>query len=232
MLSRRGVLFGGVAALAATGVLPLLGGAAGADPVPSVVNSPVWAGYAETATTAVLTATVSVPALNCTGVPGTLTDSLSMQTGGSSGEGGYVVVSLECNSGVATYAGTYGIGNSVQRFLPFTPAAGDKINGRITTDTSGTVTVKVTDVTQALSGSWSASDPGTDSQAWLLFRGAPPIISFSKLSWTGVKVNGASISGDNPTSYTLVNSSNATLVSTSALNSTGFGFTNKFMASN
>jgi hypothetical protein len=211
------VSFVGAAALA-SGALAFLGvvappasGAAtvGALGLPAVTptgptTSNDFAGYGTltsgtgTASTS-LTATFTVPALNCAATP-TTASWMREEAGliGGIGVKGATIseaaaaLAEECSSGKAVYLAAAGAGSKLA-FTSFTPAAGDTIHISATESTAGS-TVTITDTTQNKSTTESGNGDLAQAAVWGMQPNQPngSIPTFTSVPFTGT-INGAAL---------------------------------------
>ena len=240
---RRGLvgMIGGAGALVGGLAFPLLAGLpVGAAPPPALVETPSGPAVVATGTTSPsnagyelptavtsLKGTMTVPTLTCPATGGVQDDG-SVQIDALSGGAGDFL-DFGCENGAAAYSGSvdiFGTGGTSKN-IPFAMAAGDDLVTTITA-TATTAKVVLTDGTKSVKISGTIS--GTITNGWVELQGSAPIVNFGTLKWTSVKVNGNSLESVAPYRYTLVNSKNKVLVSTSAVTG-GTAFTNKFHAS-
>lgn len=181
--------------------------------------------------------TVKVPTLTCpTG--GTYSAYLSSQAVGTVLAGG-TFVHFECTGGAAKYVGfvTFAVGTTLVE-KHFTVAAGNTLESQITvkvtkgkthvhTMVTNETTAVVTNQNLSYTGITSLTT-GWDITEHLGKAAVPPFPS--PIAWSGATVNGTTLAAASATKYTMIRTGK-TLVSTSALGTTGASFTNKFHAS-
>ncbi|MHB1582329.1 MAG: hypothetical protein ACYCU7_10615 [Acidimicrobiales bacterium] len=214
------------------------GGAASTTTVRSV-NS---AGYLSSPSggIAAFGATVIVPTVTCAAGETTSNDA-SVQVDATQSSGGFGIgssVTLSCNNGTASYgAGLFVTGKGKPLAGPVLP--GDKLVTTVhLTTVSGTTTAtaRIVDLTTKDAVNIKATTTGIlSSYGWDIFQGTQgqPVVNFGTLLWRNAKVNGATLGSTSPQRFVLVSATGKTghvLVSTSLINSTGKGFTNKFVA--
>lgn len=184
--------------------------------------------------------TVIVPTLTCaTGE--TTFNNASVQvdaTESSSAFGIGSFISLGCNNGTPSYGASVFASTKTKPLAgPVLP--GDKLVTTVhlaTVSGTTTATARIVDLTTKDAVNIKATTTGIlSSYGWDIFQGTQgqPVVDFGTLHWSNAKVNGATLGSTSPQRYVLVSATGKTghvLVSTSLINSTGKGFTNKFVA--
>lgn len=202
----------------------------------AAVPSDGLAGYLATNRSAPLTsfdATVVVPTITCP-ASGTFTSEISTQVDGNLSGGTFF--ELTCRAGTASYSGiasasatgpTGPTGTKVKT-VPLSP--GDEIETAITFASSAsttTETVKATDVTSGFAVRLKASTTaGGDTYGWDILPSNIAVVPFGTLHWSGVKLDGGSLSATTLTKFvTVSNATDGPLVSTSTVSGSKFTMT-------
>lgn len=203
---------------------------------PSVVSSDGLAGYLATHESMPLTsfdATVTLPTIACP-AGGTFTSEISTQVDGNLSGGSFF--ELACRAGTADYTGiasasatgpTGPTGTKVKT-VPVSP--GDEVETAITFTTAASTTsemVKVTDVTSGFTVKMKVSTTaGGDTYGWDILPSNLAVAPFGTIAWSGVKLNGGSLSATTLTKFVTVdNATDGPLVSVSTISGTKFTMT-------
>lgn len=205
---------------------------------PATVKNTEEAGYRVTNSAGItnFVATVTVPTLSCPST-GTLSGYFSSQIVGTTGSGGSFV-HVACAAGAATYGGFITWTTVTTGTKHFLVAPGDKLQTTMTvTTTKKDVTHVHTVVDDETSGVvtslWVKYAGGaTDTTGWDVFEhlGATGVPPFGTASWSDASSNGLSLQSAGATHVNMTQTG-VTLVSTSALGSTGASFKNVFHTS-
>ncbi len=201
----------------------------------SVVNKSNFAGYLFTNAPTAVTATFTVPSLDCTSVTGQVIIGAGVEGPFGPSGAGFVNADLlaACFGGTAHYSGSFGSGTTgggTSTPWSFTPVAGDRLAITVATPSGTSYQMKVRDATQAKgskrSGSCSSCGGGTGSIE--VNGNTPP--PFGTIRWSSVTVNGGTLAAAGPMRYEQVNGTHV-LIRTSAISSSGTSFTSTFVAS-
>ncbi len=195
-------------------------------------NTSNFAGYTFSDGARALTATFEVPTVTCPSSGSQVLIPWS-EIGGPAGFG-ETVMDITCTNGVVTFSGDnlytdFSNSKTISKVWTFTPSVGDDISMEINMPSSGSFTLKATDVTRDKSTTLTGTCPGCGGSngSIQVFPSSLPAPSFEAIQWANVTVNGGTLQATDPTEYVDVGGSPSTvLVSTSAIESNGESFTN------
>jgi hypothetical protein len=200
-----------------------------------------WAGYAVTGSNGHFTsvsASWTQPKATCSGsgdkyaafwvgLDGYSSDSVE-QTGTDS----------DCDGSSPDYYGWYEMYPANPVYFTNAMSPGDSISASVTFSGTSTYTLVLTDHTKGWTKTVTKSESGLARSSAEVISEAPssetgvlPLADFGTINYTGSDANGSSMSGQSPTSITMVDSSDRTECSTSSMSSSG-GFSNTWVRSN
>jgi Peptidase A4 family len=144
----------------------------------------------------------------------------------------------DCDGSSPDYYGWYEMYPANPVYFSNAVSPGDHFTASVTFSGSSTYTLVLKDTTKGWTQTITKNQSGLARSSAEVITEAPssqsgvlPLANFGTINYTGSSANGASMSGQSPTSITMVNNSGAAKDSTSSLSSTG-AFSNTWIRSN
>ncbi|HEY1644484.1 MAG TPA: G1 family glutamic endopeptidase [Streptosporangiaceae bacterium] len=143
----------------------------------------------------------------------------------------------DCDGSSPDYYGWYEMYPANPVYFSNAVSPGDHFTASVTFSGTRTYTLVLKDTTKGWTKTISKNQSGLARSSAEVITEAPssssgvlPLANFGTISYTGSSANGSSMSGQSPTSITMINNSGADKDSTSALSSSG-GFSNTWIRS-